>query len=383
MDNSCNEVFAMFVIWNKKTIERLSDVEKQQWFDVLNYRLEEDRGISLDDPELIIKQKEIKDDYIKYLESCPKQDNFFKYYVLYDNHKMVSVCRINIYNQRYLLEGLQTHRDQFRNGYATQLIDGMIYDLNKEGIDTLYSEARVWNVASNQLQLQLGFTKYGEDKYNNLYQLNIDSYIRRQLFNRWSTQYHKSVSESESKGTYPFAGYSQVKYHLIELITKHQKKAILDMGVGTGEIMLPLYRLGYHITGVDLSENMLKIAKNSMPDALFIQGEFEDAIPQLKQKYDVIVFSYAIHHLTYKKQIDLLTQLNSLLNQDGFILIADVSGENPQEMNALKERYEDIWDDEEFYPMNDIYQNSDLSHNYAILYVQINEVAGIYKLNKK
>jgi len=373
----------MFVIWNKKTIERLSDVEKQQWFDVLNYRLEEDRGISLDDPELIIKQKEIKDDYIKYLESCPKQDNFFKYYVLYDNHKMVSVCRINIYNQRYLLEGLQTHRDQFRNGYATQLIDGMIYDLKKEGIDTLYSEARVWNVASNQLQLQLGFTKYGEDKYNNLYQLNIDSYIRRQLFNRWSTQYHKSVSESESKGTYPFAGYSQVKYHLIELITKHQKKAILDMGVGTGEIMLPLYRLGYHITGVDLSENMLKIAKNSMPDALFIQGEFEDAIPQLKQKYDVIVFSYAIHHLTYKKQIDLLTQLNSLLNQDGFILIADVSGENPQEMNALKERYEDIWDDEEFYPMNDIYQNSDLSHNYAILYVQINEVAGIYKLNKK
>jgi hypothetical protein len=49
----------MFEVWDKKKITRLSDTEKQQWFDGLNHKLEEDRDISLDDPQLIKKQQEI------------------------------------------------------------------------------------------------------------------------------------------------------------------------------------------------------------------------------------------------------------------------------------------------------------------------------------
>ncbi len=50
----------MFEVWSKDKIAKLSIKDKEQWFDVLNDKLEEDRDISLNDPELFQKQKEIK-----------------------------------------------------------------------------------------------------------------------------------------------------------------------------------------------------------------------------------------------------------------------------------------------------------------------------------
>ncbi len=58
-------------------------------------------------------------------------------------------------------------------GFASKLIQGMIGDLKKEGIHTLYSEARIWNDASNALQVKIGFIKYDEVENNYLYALTL------------------------------------------------------------------------------------------------------------------------------------------------------------------------------------------------------------------
>jgi RimJ/RimL family protein N-acetyltransferase len=163
----------MFEVWDKKKITRLSDTEKQQWFDVLNHKLEEDRDVSLDDPHLIKKQQEIKNDYIKYLESCSTSEDFYKYYIYKNQEKIISVCRVNIREGKYILEGLQTQKSYYRMGFATKLIQGMIGDLKKEGIKTLYSEARIWNDASNALQIKLGFTRYDQVGNDYLYSIKL------------------------------------------------------------------------------------------------------------------------------------------------------------------------------------------------------------------
>jgi RimJ/RimL family protein N-acetyltransferase len=167
------EVFEMFEVWDKKKITRLSDTEKQQWFDVLNHKLEEDRDISLDDPQLIKKQQEIKNDYIKYLESCSTSEDFYKYYIYKNQEKIISVCRIHIREGKYIIEGLQTHKNDYRMGYASKLIKEMINDLKNDCIDTLYSEARIWNDASNALQIKLGFTRYDQVGNDYLYSISF------------------------------------------------------------------------------------------------------------------------------------------------------------------------------------------------------------------
>lgn len=163
----------MFEVWSKEKIAKLSIKEKEQWFDVLNDKLEEDRKISLADPELLHKQKEIKNDYMKYLERCPNHRDFYKYYIYKNQNKIISVCRINIYQGKYIIEGLQTHRDYYRMGFATKLIQGMIGDLKKEGIKTLYSEVRIWNNHSNALQIKLGFTRYDQVGNDYLYSIKL------------------------------------------------------------------------------------------------------------------------------------------------------------------------------------------------------------------
>lgn len=44
--------------------------------------------------------------------------------------------------------------------------------------------------------------------------------------------------------------------------TETEKLDVLDVGCGTGMVTLPLAELGHNVTGVDLSEGMLKIAKD-------------------------------------------------------------------------------------------------------------------------
>ncbi len=167
----------MFEVWDKEKILHLSLLEKEQWFDVYNHKLEEDRGISLSDPNLTDKQQIIKDDYFKYIESFPFLDNVYKYYVLKVDDKIVSLCRVNIDEDRFVLEGLETHRDDYRKGYAFKLIDYMLLQLYKDGLDSLYSEARVWNDASNNLQLKIGFKQYGKEGNNFLYKIDVRTYI--------------------------------------------------------------------------------------------------------------------------------------------------------------------------------------------------------------
>jgi RimJ/RimL family protein N-acetyltransferase len=166
----------MIEIWSKDLIFKLTDDEKNQWFDVLNFKLEEDRNISPLDPDFEKKQREIRDDYFRYINQCSTDETFYKYYFLKNDALIISVCRINIYDNKYILEGLQTHKDYYHMGYAFELLNGIICDLKNDGIEYLYSEARKWNVASNNLQQKIGFKKYGEDTINNLYIINTFTY---------------------------------------------------------------------------------------------------------------------------------------------------------------------------------------------------------------
>lgn len=372
----------MIEIWNKDKIRKLTDHEKDGWFDCLNDGLEQDSGLSSSDPMIEERRNKIKARYTAYIEECAKDCRFHKYYVKKDDHVIVSVCRINMDGDGYVLEGLQTHRDFYRMGFATRLIDGMIDDLRKDGVKTVYSKVRTWNEASNRLFLNMGFATCGQEGHDNLYRLDLDAYAGKKLFDRWADAYDQSVKTSEESDSYPFAGYHEVRNRILGLASEKNKGRVLDMGVGTGKITEPLYRLGYKITGVDLSGRMIEIAKEKMPEATWIEGEFRESLSELEGTYDVVIFNYAIHHVSYADQEDLLKRLNRYVKEDGMVIIGDVSTETKEDMEALKHKYQSIWDDDECYPIADMYRSSKLMEIYRIDYIKINEVAGIMVLGK-
>ena len=54
-------------------------------------------------------------------------------------------------------------------------------------------------------------------------------------------------------------------------LAEHTGGPLLELGCGTGRLLVPLARAGFEITGVDLSEGMLQVARGK--DRWQVQGQ--------------------------------------------------------------------------------------------------------------
>ena len=170
-------------------------------------------------------------------------------------------------------------------------------------------------------------------------------------FDLWADDYDKSVGLSDDENTYPFAGYKEVLNSIYNEVLASDSKRVLDIGFGTGTLTKRLYDRGLEIYGQDFSGEMIKIAQEKMPKAKFFAGDFtKDLVDFLKDnKYDAVIATYSLHHLTDEEKISFIKSLLTLLNPGGKILIGDLAFESRKDLEACKEKSKDYWDEEEFY----------------------------------
>lgn len=188
-------------------------------------------------------------------------------------------------------------------------------------------------------------------------------------FDMWADGYDKSVNLSEERDEYPFAGYKEVLNYIYNEVREKPGAHVLDIGFGTGILTTKLYNSGCVISGVDFSENMIEIAKKKMPDAELMKWDFSKELPEeiKSRRYDFIISTYAIHHLTDRKKINLIKSGFELLNEKGRILIGDVSFETRNHLEECKEKYGEYWDDDEIYFTADEIID-ELKHQYFCTY---------------
>lgn len=170
-------------------------------------------------------------------------------------------------------------------------------------------------------------------------------------FDLWADGYDKSVGLSDEEGTYPFAGYRQILNEIYNRILSRKAKSILDIGFETGTLTTKLYERGCDIWGQDFSERMIEIAKAKMPKAKLYQGDFiHGLVEELKQnRYDAIIATYPLHHLSDAQKVYLLKSIMPLLNNGGCIYIGDVAFDSRIELDYYRNIIGDDWDDEEVY----------------------------------
>lgn len=170
-------------------------------------------------------------------------------------------------------------------------------------------------------------------------------------FDLWADGYDRSVGLSDKQDTYPFAGYKQILNAIYNRVLSEPGKTVLDIGFGTGTLTARLYEQGCHIYGQDFSPRMLELARQKMPDAQLYQGDFSRGLAEelQAQRYDAIIATYSLHHLTDHQKIQFIQQLKSLLHPGGGIYIGDVAFETRQELEACRAQAGESWDDGEIY----------------------------------
>ena len=169
-------------------------------------------------------------------------------------------------------------------------------------------------------------------------------------FDAWQAQYEADVAACEEAGDYPFAGYTELHDQIFDIVHAREGVTALDLGCGTGKLTARLLEAGHPVTGVDFSENMLAAAGKNAPGAAFVQAELKEVPEKLAgQTFDCIVAAYALHHLPDEDKYALLTALKALLKPEGVIILGDVSFPDREGLEAVREAYEEEWDDSEFY----------------------------------
>ena len=73
------------------------------------------------------------------------------------------------------------------------------------------------------------------------------------------------------------------------ILKKHNSKNVLEIGCGSGNLASYFLKNKYNYTGLDLSQEMLDIAKEVEPKARFIQADMRKL--KLRKKFDAIIIS--------------------------------------------------------------------------------------------
>ena len=175
--------------------------------------------------------------------------------------------------------------------------------------------------------------------------------LNKQGFDLWANEYDQTVRISEESNVYPFAGYKEILNTIFNEVMQNEKSKVLDIGFGTGVLTHKLYENGHQVDGIDFSGEMIAIAQTKMPRANLIEWDISNGLPDemLSMKYDAIISTYALHHLTDEAKIKFIQNLLSLLNDGGKIYIGDIAFQTREDLNSCRRESAGYRDDDEFY----------------------------------
>ncbi len=146
--------------------------------------------------------------------------------------------------------------------------------------------------------------------------------------------------------------YTAYAERLDELISSSGKKRrlLVDLGCGTGSLTLEMDRLGYDVTGIDLSCDMLSVAFNKKIEqgskAIFVNQDITDI--SLPYKVDVMICSLdVLNHLNSADDIKgVFGSVTKYLKKDGIFVF---------DMNTPYKHRELLSDNAFIYDLGDVY----------------------------
>lgn len=136
----------------------------------------------------------------------------------------------------------------------------------------------------------------------------------RESYNEWSLQY--DTNENKTRDLESIA--------LREILHNINFASCLEIGCGTGKNTVWLVKKASHITGVDLSEGMLKIAKEKVQSEKveFIQADITKAWSFSSLQFDLVTFSLVLEHIQDIRQI--FAEASKKLTHNGYLYLGEL-----------------------------------------------------------
>lgn len=103
---------------------------------------------------------------------------------------------------------------------------------------------------------------------------------------------------------------------------------VLDVGCGVGIPVASFFvENGFEVTGVDISEGMLKQARKNIPEAQFFQYNMGD-LDFPDNYFDGLVSIYAMFHVPKQKHGAIIKNFHRMLKKEGYLMLVFNPREN-------------------------------------------------------
>lgn len=284
----------------------------------------------------------------------PKRDidNNYRYYTEDDLIKLQTILLYRLLNMPLKdIKDIVTDRnsnnilDHFYGQW--QAVNDEIHQLNlvRNSLEEIMDA--VYDAGSNDLQNHIHKSIKDMSK---IYGIK-EGWKDRWDFDNWAKSY--DISVKRDKGSLKiYRKYEEVldKVYKAAIAKIDKSSRILDIGVGTGNLSKKFLESGYtNIIGLDQSREMLNVAKNKLPELKLRLGEFLK-IPFDNNSFDMVVSTYAFHHLNDEEKVEAVKEILRVLKENGKIVIGDLmfkSEEDKEEIykNLSREQIEMIEDE--------------------------------------
>lgn len=116
----------------------------------------------------------------------------------------------------------------------------------------------------------------------------------------------------------------RMRREVAEMSEVHTGTKILDVATGTGEQALAFAEKGAEVIGIDLSEQMLRVArrKNRLPNLSFQRADAAE-LPFPAASFDVTCISFALHEMPQSVREAVLSGTARVTKPGGLIVVVD------------------------------------------------------------
>ena len=177
-----------------------------------------------------------------------------------------------------------------------------------------------------------------------------------------------------------FIGQEQVLDEIARAAGAQSGMKVLDLGIGTGNLAARFAARDCALWGIDFSAEMLAKAKEKLPQAVLVQSDLLGAWPAaLDQRFDRIVSAYVLHEFDLSTRMVLLQRLAVRhLEATGRIVVGDIAFPSIGARDQAREKWADVWDDEEFYWAADEAAEASERAGLQVTYKQISSCGGVF-----
>ncbi|KYH34255.1 putative methyltransferase [Clostridium tepidiprofundi DSM 19306] len=238
---------------------------------------------------------------------------------------------LNHFYKQWEVVNDEMHRLRLLKDSIEELMDAMYESDDEKYVDKIIESAQRIN------------------KVNNI----KDNWKDKWDFDNWAKTYDISIRK-DIGSLKIYKNYDEILQTVYKKSTENIQKdvssiKVMDIGVGTGNLSEKYLNKGYNIVGIDQSREMLNTAKHKFPNLKVRLGEFLK-IPFDNSEFDIIVSTYAFHHLNDTEKNLAIKEMMRVLKYDGRIVIGDLMFENNVKREELmreftKDQIEEIEDE--------------------------------------